>query len=149
MSAVADERALAAVTADLLRQGGSVHAASVGLTVVAALGIALLAAQQVRPWSLAGMSAALLLGLIETWLAVRVGFDRRILQRLAGAAGEFLEPSQFDRTLVALGLGRSDIPARPMTDRVRGCARLLRAQVVAFVLQIAAVLLGGWLAVLA
>ena len=149
MSDVADERALAAVTADLLRQGGSVHAASVGLTVVAGLGIALLAAQQVRPWSLAGMSAALLLGLIETWLAVRVGFDRRILQRLAGAAGEFLEPSQFDRTLVALGLGRSDIPARPMTDRVRGCARLLRAQVVAFVLQIAAVLLGGWLAVLA
>jgi len=145
---LSDDLTLAAVTADLLRQGRSLHVASVVLTVAAGVGVPLLAVLQPRVWPMAGASLALLFGLAEAWFALRVGFDRQIFERFAGHATPPLAPSQFDRVLVALGLATAETPGRTMADRVRGCARLLRLQVLAFVLQIAALLLGGWLAVL-
>lgn len=149
MTGALDDRAMAAVAADLLRQASSLHAASVALTLAAGLSMPVLAAFHLRPWPLVGVSAALLFGLTETWLALRVGFDRRIFERFAGMGGEPLAPSRFDRALAGLGLVPAPPADRSMGDRLRGCVRLMRLQAASFVLQLAALLVGGWMAVLA
>lgn len=127
MSADTDvaERDLAAVAAALLDQGRRVDSLSRAITVAALIG--LLLAPTIPGWPpllLAMLAPAAVLGLVEVYLAVRVGFDAALFHRLA-AAPEMFDPGRLDRALSRLGLVPPDKIGRPMAGRIAGARRLL------------------------
>ena len=73
-----------------------------------------------------------------------VAFDAAALRRMAGHADGM---TRFDTALVTLGLMKPDRAGRPMTDRAKGCLRLLRLQAIVAILQVAALVAAGWLVV--
>lgn len=131
--------------ADLLDQGRLIHGIAAPLAIAATLGVPALAVlHKPSVVVLVLLTVAVVLGLIETLLALRVAFDAAALRRMAGDADG---ASRFDAALVALGLATPDRAGRPMADRARGCLRLLRLQAIVAILQVAAVLAAGWLTV--
>jgi len=131
--------------ADLLDQGRLIHGIAAPLTIAGALAVPALAVlHRQSAVVLAALTVSVLLGLIETLLALRVAFDAAALRRMAGHADGM---TRFDTALMTLGLMKPDRAGRPMADRARGCLGLLRLQAIAAILQIAAVLAAGWLAV--
>lgn len=131
--------------ADLLDQGRLIHGLAAPLTVATTLAVPALAVLHKPPGLvLAVLTVSVVLGLLETLLAIRVAFDAAALRRMAGHADGM---TRFDTALVTLGLMKPDRAGRPMTDRAKGCLRLLRLQAIVAILQVAALVAAGWLVV--
>lgn len=130
--------------ADLLDQGRLVHGIAGPLTIAGAIAVPAVAFYGAYPEVLAMISVSIALGLLETVLALRVGFDVAALRRMAGHEDG---ASRFDAALLALGLMKPGRAGRPMADRARGCLRLLYLQAIAAILQVAALLAAGWLVI--
>jgi hypothetical protein len=139
------ERTEAAVAADLLAHGAVVNLLSVALTAIGV--VALLAEALVLPHRLAMAltTLAVIAGLAQLWFALRVGFDARAFRRLArGDAADGLTVTAFDAAMSALGLMPADKARRPVADRVRGAMRLLGRQVALLLVQVALLIVAGW-----
>ncbi|TXL72072.1 hypothetical protein FHP25_26975 [Vineibacter terrae] len=145
----ADDRATAAVAAHLLSQGATVHRLSAALTVASVLALPSLALLHPRPLpALATATLAVVIGLAELWLALRVAFDARIFEQLArGEAGGSMTTASFDGAMGALGLMPADKAGRPVAARVRGAMGLLRRQATMAVAQLVVIGVSGWILV--
>jgi len=131
--------------ADLLDQGHLIHGIAGPLTIAGTLAVPALAVLHKPPTVVVLLlTVSVVLGLVETLLALRVAFDDAALRRMAGHEDG---ASRFDAALLALGLIKPDHAGWPMADRAKGCLRLLRLQVIAAILQAAAMLAAGWLVV--
>ncbi len=142
----ANDRAQAAVAADLLAHGVTAHCLSAALTFGAALTIPVLGL--LRPDSLAMAMATLVvvLGAAELWVALRVSFDARIFERLAGGgAADGLDVGRFDAAMQTVGLLQADKVGRPVALRIRGAMGLLGRQLALLLAQLVVLAGGGWI----
>jgi hypothetical protein len=129
----------AAIAAALLRRGAMVHALSAALTVAAVLaGGAAVAFGWQLVWPVAAV--AVVIGLLEFWLAARVAVDADLFAALG--AGDL---ARFDEAMRRLGLMPEGKVGRPMEDRVRGALRLLKLQAGLLLLQIVVMFASGML----
>jgi hypothetical protein len=108
------DRALCALTADLLRAGGLLAWWSLTLSCIACLALAL---AHVSPI----LAAVALIALPERYLALRVRLDALLFARLADGA---LTPEAFDEALTRLRL-RPAAGSRTLADRALGARRLM------------------------
>ena len=115
-------------TAAVLRSGAPVAAASFTMTLLALAEVALSAHLSAPVRFL--LAAALVLGLIESWYALRVAIDARLFS-LAGLATHL---DALDRVLGRLR-GSTPPPGRGLDDRSRAALRLWKRQVAAALLQ--------------
>jgi hypothetical protein len=131
-------RQVIAAAACLLDQGRVVDGLSRLLTAAALLVLLLPAVLCASPQRLAAgiLAAVALLGILETFLAVRVGFDAALFHRLS-AGPEAVDFDNLDTALVRLGLVGEPRPGRSTADRVAGAFRLLQRQAVMLGLQVA------------
>jgi hypothetical protein len=131
-------RQLVAGAACLLDQGRVVDGLSRLLTgaalLVLLLPIVLPASPQRLPVAI--LAAVALLGMVETFYAVRVGFDAALLHWLS-AGPEGVDFDTLDKALVRLGLVGEPRPERSTADRVAGAFRLLQRLAVMLGLQVA------------
>ena len=138
------ERDLAAAAAALLDQGqradrlsrlitaaGDLHAAAAGVSG---------APPPVLPTTIPVL--VVLLGLVELYLAIRVGFDAALFHRLA-AAPEGFDCARLDRALLRLGLMPEAKTGRPIVERIAGARRLLAWQGLTLAAQVLLVLVGA------
>lgn len=113
--------------ADLLAQHSKIHLFSVALTCCALLGVLLL--DSLPRYAMAALLFAVVLGCCETLLAVRTGFDYRLLQgfyRSGSAAAEKLD--RLDEMLTRLRLLPAAKAGRELDARLHGCIGLLKWQ---------------------
>jgi hypothetical protein len=131
-------RQLVAGAACLLDQGRVVDGLSRLLTGAALLVLLLPAVLPASPQRLpvAILAAVVLLGMVETFYAVRVGLDAALFHRLS-AGPEDVDFDTLDKALVWLGLVGKPRPGRTTADRVAGASRLLQRQAVMLGLQVA------------
>jgi hypothetical protein len=131
-------RQVIAAAACLLDQGRVVDGLSRLLTAAALLVLLLPAVLCASPQRLAAgiLAAVALLGILETFLAVGVGFDAALFHRLS-AGPEAVDFDNLDTALVRLGLVGEPRPGRSTADRVAGAFRLLQRQAVMLGLQVA------------
>jgi len=136
----------AAVLADLLAQGRIIHAGSMLATFVGLLALAgsALVADLASVVCVAWASSAALLGLIESYFAIRVGFDRALFRRV----GHGLSLDTLDSSLAALDLIDEDGQGAAFTRRKRGCMRLLAWQAGVTVAQYILIIIGAICAVI-
>lgn len=131
------------VITDLLDQHKKIHSLSVGLTVSAILITVMLTAlsqSTVLLWVPAGLS--IVLGLIETLLAIRVGFDSNLFRTLGKPHLNTQEELKaLDEALIALSMITADKAGRDLQARLQGCMRLFKKQALACALQLFALLL--------
>ena len=88
------------------------------------------------------LALVVLLGLVELYLAIRVGFDAALFHRLA-AAPEGFDCARLDRALSRLGLMPEAKTGRPIVERIAGARRLLAWQGMTLVAQVLLVLVGA------
>jgi hypothetical protein len=142
----ANERAQAAIAADLLAQGTTVHRLSAMLTFGAALAIPVLGLLWPRGWAMAVATLVVLLGIVELWIALRVSFDAHIFERLArGAGAGGFDAGAFDAAMRACRLIQADKAGRPVALRVRGAMVLAGKQFALLVAQLVILAGGGWI----
>jgi len=122
---------LAAVCAALLAQGQRIDALSRLLTVGALL-LAPFAPQN----ALAGLGLVVAAGILQLYLAIRVGFDAALFGRLA----DMTDLAGMDAALLQLALIPAAKAGRSLAPRLAGARRLLRGQRLALALQLAALL---------
>jgi hypothetical protein len=132
---------LLSCAAALLDQGRIVDRLSRPLTAAALIGMMLSAFVPAPPTWLffAWMMLVLLAGLVETYLAIRVGFDAGIFRNVAAEAADF---SATDTALIRLGLLPAEKAGRPADVRIAGARRLLGLQVAALAAQVIIVVVG-------
>ena len=142
----AASRAVAAVSADLLGHGRRIHDVSRLLTVAAGLGLVagIVSPRSLTPVLAAGLAA--LLGLVETYLAVRVGFDAALFDRLSGRTATLPDLEALDGALTSLGLVEGGTADRPIAARAAGARRLLAWQGRALAGQVAVLIAGAFAA---
>ena|SRR5262245_59698543 len=149
MIAAPAARALLASAAILLEQGRSLDRLSRLLTAAALLAliaIGVLAAERpVLAAILLGLAA--LAGLVEAYLAIRVGFDAGLLRALT-AETDALDPAKLDTALVSMRLIPAAKAGRPIEQRVAGACRLFYRQAAAVASQLILFLLGALAAAL-
>jgi hypothetical protein len=140
------EQDLAATAAALLDQGQ--HADHLSRPITAAsVFVLLLLPVFLGPLPVlltAILALVVLLGLIELYLAIRVGFDAALFHRLAMPEG--FDCTRLDRALLQLGLTPEARKERPIIERIAGARRLLAWQGVTLAAQILLVLVGAGLA---
>jgi len=126
---------LIAAAACLLDQGRVVDGLSRLLTAAALLVLLLPAVLPASPERLPAviLATVALLGILETFFAVRVGFDAALFHRLS-ARPDALDFDNLDNALMRLGLVREG--RRSTADRVAGASRLLYRQATMLALQI-------------
>ncbi|MDO5625742.1 MAG: hypothetical protein Q4G71_13760 [Pseudomonadota bacterium] len=127
-----DARALCAATAAWLHAARPLSVWSLVLSALA------LAAWLLAGWGQGGAvwwaSAALLAGLAERYLALRLALDARLFDALAH--GHMHSLPALDTALHALGLRQADAgTARPLAARVAGARRLSRLHLAVVLLQ--------------
>ena len=139
-------RAVAAVTADLLGEGRRIHDVSRLLTFAAGLGliVGIVSPRALVPVLAAGLAA--LLGLVETYLAIRVGFDAALFDRLSGRTAALPDLEALDGALTSLGLIEGGTADRPIAARAAGARRLLAWQGRALAVQVAILVAGAFAA---
>jgi hypothetical protein len=134
----------------LLDQGAAIDRLSRLLTVTALAG--LVAISVIGAWQpvLAVMLAlSALAGMIETYLAMRVGFDAALLRRLAETADAGPDKlAERDAALTSMRLLPVDKAGRPLEPRVAGARDLFYRQVGALTVQTLLFLLGASVAAL-
>jgi hypothetical protein len=143
MTAEPEPRYLLAAAAGLLDQGEVLDRLSRPLTIAALIG--LVAGLGIELGAL--LTVALLLvamaGLIETYLALRTGFDAALFHRLAGDDRQnALDLGKLDAALLELGLLPKAKAGREVEPRVLGARKLLTLQGLALAFQVAVVLFG-------
>jgi len=131
--------------ASLLDQHSKIHMLSVGLT----LGVTMLLAFAVGGGNLSfeyflPMLAVILLGLFETIVAVRIGFDRRLLNTLS-QRGSFSNNNLelLDDALVQLKLIPANKVGRILNERLIGCVGLLKLQAMLCCFQFVTIIVAG------
>jgi hypothetical protein len=125
------------IAAALLRQGRTINLASCCFTLAALAG-ALLGSSGAVPLVL--LLAAILLGMAQVYLAIRVGFDAALFDGLAQqAAGAKADLAAFDRAMLALGLLPAEKVGRDVAPRIVGARRLFSLQIAAMACQGAAI----------
>ena len=128
---------IAAIAASYLRQGRLLDKISRGLTLIGSVAV-IVGTYASAPLAVIGLAAlSVLLGLAETYFALRAGFDAEIFSHLA--TGSF-SATTFDGSMKRLKLIHSERTPRPMSDRARGAMGLVRKQAVAIGLQIVSIL---------
>jgi hypothetical protein len=136
--------------ADALRSARSMLALSTGLSIVAAIGVAL-AGLMAGTTAIAFWSATLAIGGVAQWIGFRVALDARLFARLADEADAgALDLVRFDAAMGALKLmspakaGRDpDVRCRGALDLVRMLGTIVVMQSV-FTVIASASLHGGW-----
>ena len=141
------ERDLAAAAAALLDQGQRADHLS-RLITAAAIVLLLLPSFLGPPPVLLTTILALvvLLGLVELYFAIRVGFDAALFHRW-GAVPDGFDCARLDRALLRLGLMPEAKTGRPIAERIAGARRLLAWQGVTLAAQVLLVLVGAALSV--
>lgn len=137
--------ALAAAAA-LLDQGRLVHGMSRVLTIAGLLaGPATLMLGHKLSSAACGFALLVaVVGFAETWFAVRVGIDARLMRHLAEiAASGPLDLDAFDQGMQGAGLVKAPTPGRNLEDRLAGARRLLSRQSAVFAFQVLLVVAGG------
>lgn len=122
------------VMASLLRRGQSIDMLSTGLALIGA-------AQLLLPapllWTSTLGAALLLLGTLQKYWALRIGFDADILQRIADSPLPLKDNTLvLDQSLRGMGLLSASKSARSWSARRRGLLRLLYLQVTLVALQL-------------
>lgn len=127
--------------AALLEQHTKIHGFSVAMTVMAVAVSLALVGFSVSPLLLwPGTTVVIvLLGLAETWFAIRVGFDRSLLLSIASGP-ENLEP--WDQALTGLKLMPASKAGRGLSERLQGCIRLLKWQAALLAVQLLVAVVG-------
>jgi len=128
--------------AALLEQHTKIHLLSVATTaaaIVMLMASVLFSAPPSSLWLLTAI-AVIAAGLAETWLALRVGFDRRLLQSIAADPEKLL---QWDRALLGLKLLPESRAGRDPDMRLQGCIRLLKRQALLLIAQLAVAIIGA------
>ena len=145
-SADAAEQDLAAAAAALLDQGRRADHLSRPITAASALVLLLLPAVLGPPPVLLTTILVLvvLLGLVQLYFAIRVGFDAALFHRLA-AAPEGFDRARLDRALLRLGLMPEAKAGRPIVECIAGARRLLAWQGMTLAAQVLLVLVGAGL----
>jgi hypothetical protein len=130
-------RQLIAAAACLLDQGCIVDGLSRLVTATALFVLMLPVVLPASPQKLPAviLSAVAVLGAIEAFFAVRVGFDAALFRRLATGSGP-LDFNDLDNALSGLGLTAERRADRSAADRVTGARRLFYRQTVMLILQI-------------
>jgi hypothetical protein len=149
--ASAVEGAMLAAAASLLDQARVLDRLSRAITVAALVLLLLVAVVPGSPtaWAFVVPALVVLLGLAETYCAMRVGFDAALFRRLAAHAGEGApDLAGLDAALVGLGLLPQAKAGRPVPDRIAGARRLLSRQAATLGVQVLAVLAGAALALI-
>jgi hypothetical protein len=123
-----------AIAAALLRQGRVIHLASCCCTLAAMIG-ALVARPHMLAFAL--LVCAILLGAVQIYLAIRVGFDAALFKSLARNA---IELSSLDQAMLALGLLPQRKAGRPLPARIAGARLLFHLQIAVTLGQFAAIL---------
>lgn len=126
------------VMASLLRRGHAIDMLSTGLAFIGALiGAAQLMVAVHHPWA-SGLGVALLLmGALQKYWALRIGFDADLLQRIADSPLPLEDTTLLlDQALMALGLQPAAKSGRSWDERTKGVLRLLYMQVTLVVLQL-------------
>jgi hypothetical protein len=140
-------RTLLVCAAALLDQGRTVDRLSRPLTTAALIGLLFIPAIAARPpWMLVGVVMLVAVaGLVETYFAIRVGFDAALFRELASAsaAPDF---AGTDAALSRLGVLPAATRDRPAAARVAGARRLFRWQILGLAAQVLSVLAGGCIA---
>lgn len=138
-------RDLLLCAAALLDQGRIVDRLSRLLTAAALAAILIGSAMATRPpWILIGSAALVTLtGLVETYLAIRVGFDAALFNHVANAP-EAPDFASVDAALAQLGLLPTTTHGRPAGVRIAGARRLFRLQTLFLAAQVLSVLAGTW-----
>jgi hypothetical protein len=149
MIAAPAARALLASAAILLEQGRALDRFSHLLTAAALLALVavgvLAAHRPVLAAALLALSA--LIGLVEAYLAIRVGFDAGLLRAMA-ADSDALDPARLDAALATMRLVPAGKAGRPIEQRVTGACRLFYRQAAMVALQLVSLLLGAIVAAL-
>lgn len=140
------DRLSLAVAASLLEQGRIIDGASRLVTAAALVG-ALLVGTTTSASTAVPMLAAIVLGLLQTWLAVRVGFDAALFSRLA--AGPDVSTASFDAVMTGMGLLPPTKAGRAWSIRIAGARRLMLWQGAVVLAQVGGVVGGivssaGW-----
>jgi hypothetical protein len=144
-ASLALDRLALAVAASLLEQGRVIDGLSRLVTALAVVGTPILATL-LSPLAMGLPLVVIALGLLQTWLASRVGFDAALFSRLAASPGASTEA--FDRVMTHIGLLPPGKAGRPWDLRIAGARRLMAWQAVAMLAQVgvamaAAVLIVG------
>lgn len=129
------------VMAALLRQGRVPAAVAV---LLAASALALLCLPPMTRLSTVLVALSLLAGAVQAYYAVRVGFDRALLEAFAATQADDA-PAPIDAALDALSLRRAGTVSRDWPARWRGMRALLRGQLLAVAVQAIALMLALWL----
>jgi hypothetical protein len=136
MTGSADHATLEAASA-LLGQGRIIDRLSRLLTVAA---LSLLvgggALAILSPALATTLTLAVLAGIVQTYFAIRVGFDAALFDRLR----QTMDLAALDAALVQLGLLPAAKAGRPLDQRVAGAQRLFFRQGVALAIQVAILL---------
>lgn len=140
-------RALLVSAAALFDQGRTVDRLSRPLTAAALIGMVVYPAITGRqPLVVVGFAALVALsGLVETYFAIRVGFDAALFHQLASGP-EAPDFAGTDAALARLGLRPAATVNRPAEARVAGARRLFGFQILALVVQVLSVLIGACIA---
>lgn len=115
---------------DLLGQYNSLHLLSCSMTAAGALALFFTLIMQVYSIYVSVMLVILVLfGVLETFLAVRVGFDKALLSHLA-VKSEITDDdlAALDEALAHLKLRSNPETGRPLESRLNGSMRLFRQQ---------------------
>jgi hypothetical protein len=143
MTAEPEPRYLLAAAASLLDQGEVIDRLSRPLTIAALIGLVAGLGVELGALLTAALLLVALVGLIETYLALRTGFDAALFHRLArDEEGSALDLGKLDAALLELGLLPKAKAGRAVEPRVLGARRLLTLQGLALALQVAVVVFG-------
>lgn len=141
-------QAMLEVVTALLRQGRTIDHLSRLLTVAAlVMLIGAIAFGVASKPLMAALAFAVLAGAAETYFAFRVGFDADLFDRLREPAR--LDLAALDAALMQLGLAPASKSGRPLDQRIAGAQRLLYKQGLALVIQMAVLLCGAAVALVA
>ncbi len=129
-------------TIALLKQHSKLHGLSLGLTLLTGLVLlSLIIWQPVMNIGVLVLVMVLTLGLMEAWLATRVGFDLALLENITQEDKEFeSELDALDVSLLSLDLIVKQKTGRPLPERLCGCLRLLRLQAGVMLFQYAVII---------
>ncbi|WP_421568033.1 hypothetical protein [Stenotrophomonas sp. PD6] len=129
------------IMAALLRQG---RVPAVVSTLLGATALALLCLPPMTLLSTLLVALSLLVGAVQAYYAVRVGFDQALLEAFAATQADDA-PAPIDAALEALSLRRADKVSRDWPARWRGMRALLRGQLLALAVQAITLMPALWL----
>ena len=131
--------------AAVLDQGARIDSLSRGVTIAALIGLLAIGVMVDHPDALpmVVLALAVLVGLIELYLSIRVTLDATLFRELATTSA-VPDWETFDAALLRLGMLPPAKAGRPVETRVAGARRLLCAQGVALIVQMSLAVVGAY-----